>query len=86
MSQKLSPLHGHVADPRVFWCVGARIQEVTDEGMGLLCTVDLEEPDIKAPQHVFFGAGNAVLESKNSGKSEKSKKTQNCRENVILCV
>ena len=53
MSQKLSPLHGHVADPRVFWCLGTRIQEVTDEGMGLLCTVDLEELVIRAPQHVF---------------------------------
>ena len=44
-----------MADPIVFRCVGTRIQEVTDEGMGLLSTVDLEELVIRAPQHVFFG-------------------------------
>ena len=41
MGHKLSPLHQHVADFRVFGCDRTSTQKLTDEGIGLFCTIFL---------------------------------------------
>ena len=41
MGHKLSPLHQHVADTRIFGCDRSTPQQLTDERIGLLCTIAL---------------------------------------------